>query len=333
MDTIRWGIVGCGDVTEVKSGPAFRKAAGSALTAVMRRNGALAEDYAVRHGVGKWYDDAERLMYDPEVDAVYIATPPAFHKEYTLLAARAGKPVYVEKPMACTYAECLDMIEACERAGVPLFVAYYRRELPLFKAVKALLDDGAIGEARYVRTLLTQPRSIGLTKDGELPWRVQPQLAGGGLFADLASHTFDILDFLLGPIASAEGIAVNQAGLYPAEDTVAGSYRFESGVVGSGMWCFDAFESTDANELVGTEGKLVFPTFGNDLVIHKRGETPTRLEFERPQHVQQPFIQTMVDELRGGTPAVSTGRSAARTNRVMDALLKSYYEERTPGFE
>ncbi len=327
MDRIKWGIIGCGDVTEVKSGPAFNKIEGSELVAVMRRNGALAEDYAKRHGVPRWYDDAERLVNDPEVNAVYIATPPAFHKPYALMAAAAGKAVYVEKPMACSTAECAEMIEACERAGVPLFVAYYRRELPLFKTIKALLEEGTIGEVRFVRTMQTRP--LGVMRDaggtGALPWRVQPELAGGGLFVDLASHTLDILDDLLGPIEEVLGMAANQAGSYAAEDIVAGQYRFASGVFGSGIWSFDAYEHTDVNEIIGTSGKLVFPTFGNDLVIHRRGEEPVTRSFERPEHVQQPFIATMVADLLGGAPARSTGVTAARTNRVMDALLASYY--------
>lgn len=130
MERVRWGIIGCGDVTEVKSGPAFQKAERSELVAVMRRNGALAADYAKRHGVPKWYDDAEQLIHDPDVDAVYIATPPHAHKDYTLKVAAAGKPVYVEKPMALNAQECREMVEACRSAGVPLFVAYYRRAQP-----------------------------------------------------------------------------------------------------------------------------------------------------------------------------------------------------------
>ena len=136
MRTIRWGIIGCGDVTEVKSGPGFQKAQHSSLVAVMRRTGELARDYARRHGVPRWYDNAEALIDDPDVDAVYIATPPAYHKEYALLSAQAGKPVYVEKPMALNFEECQMMIEVCRAAGVPLFVAYYRRALSRFLKVR-----------------------------------------------------------------------------------------------------------------------------------------------------------------------------------------------------
>ncbi len=157
MQTIRWGIIGCGDVTEVKSGPGFQKADHSSLVAVMRRNGALARDYAERHGVPRWYDDGAKLIADPEVDAVYIATPPDAHKPYTLLAAQAGKPVYVEKPMALNFGECQAMVAACQAAGTPLFVAFYRRALPRFIKIKALIDSGAIGEVRFINILLHQP--------------------------------------------------------------------------------------------------------------------------------------------------------------------------------
>ena len=139
MSKIGWGIIGCGDVTEVKSGPGFQKANNSELVAVMRRNDELAKDYARRHNVPRWYDDAEKLINDPDVNAVYVATPPSNHKQYTLMAAEAGKPIYVEKPMALNAKECSEMIEACKTAGVPLFVAYYRRALERFLKIKELI--------------------------------------------------------------------------------------------------------------------------------------------------------------------------------------------------
>src|SRR3954469_15798046 len=156
-DTVRWGIIGCGDVTEKKSGPGFQKATNSALVAVMRRDAAKAADYAKRHGVPRWYLDGAQLIADPEVDAVYVATPPASHEQYAVMAARAGKPVYVEKPMGRTHAECVRMIEAARSAGTPLFVAYYRRCLPSFLRVKQLIDDGAIGDVRLVNVSLYLP--------------------------------------------------------------------------------------------------------------------------------------------------------------------------------
>ena len=313
MSTIRWGIIGCGDVTEVKSGPALQKARGSALVTVMRRNGALAADYARRHGVPRWTDDAQALIDDPEVDAVYVATPPSSHKQYTLMAAAAGKPVYVEKPMAMNHGECLEMVSACRAAGVPLFVAYYRRALPRFVKVKELLAGGAIGDVRYVSVTLAQPVQPAELDREQLPWRVLPEIAGGGKYVDLASHTLDLLDHLLGPIRDVQGFAGNQAGLYPAEDIVAGSFVFASGVQGAGVWCFTAFEEQDRVEITGSRGRISFSTFGADdpvRLVTADGETEYRIP--HPPHVQQPLIQTVVDELLGIGVCPSTGESGSK---------------------
>jgi len=244
MDIVKWGIIGCGDVSEVKSGPAFQKAEGSALAAVMRRDGALARDYAERHGVPKWYDDADRLIHDPEVNAVYVATPPAFHKEYAIKAAQAGKPVYVEKPMAMNESECIQMIQACEAANAPLYVAYYRRMQPRFLKIKEWIDRGAIGEVRSVTTVQFAPPA---RTDARGAWRLLPEIGGGGLFVDLASHSLDLLDYFLGPIKTVVGHASSQAGGYAAEDTVSVSYVFESGAHGIGTWCFETGLTEDRN--------------------------------------------------------------------------------------
>lgn len=324
---IRWGIIGCGNVTEVKSGPAFQKVKNSELVAVMRRTGELAKDYAERHHVPKWYDDAEQLINDPNVDAVYIATPPETHKEYTLKVAKAGKPVYVEKPMARNFAEAKEMVQACQEAGVPLFVAYYRRGLPRFLKVKELLDQEAIGDIRFVSTTHYEKASEDVKNPNKLPWRVRPEIAGAGLFYDLGSHTLDLLDFLLGPIKEVKGYASNQAGLYQAEDIVTGTYLFESGIHGTGTWCFTAFENEDINEIVGTKGKITFSTFGNEPIRLTTEEGTQEWSFEMPQHVHQPLVETVVAELTGlDSESFSTGPTGVRTNWVLEELIKGYYQ-------
>jgi predicted dehydrogenase len=319
--TIRWGIIGCGDVTEVKSGPALQKARNSELVAVMRRRGDLARDYARRHGVPAWYDDANSLINDETVDAVYVATPPSSHKEYTLLSAKAGKPVYVEKPMALTFAECVSMIDACRRAGVPLFVAYYRRALPRFIKVKELIERGEIGDVRFVSIAFRQPPGEDVRDRAALPWRVRPEVSGGGLFVDLASHMLDFLDYALGPIREVRGLASNQASLYPAEDIVTGTFRFESGVHGVGTWCFSAFDRRDSTEVVGTAGRISYATFdATPIVLETRGGR-TEFSIENPPHIQQPLVQLIVDALNDAGASPSTGESAARTSWVMDKML------------
>ncbi|WP_181307061.1 Gfo/Idh/MocA family protein [Rufibacter sp. XAAS-G3-1] len=319
--TIRWGIIGCGDVTEVKSGPAFQKTPNSRLVAVMRRNGEKAQDYAQRHGVPKWYDNAQALIHDPEVDAVYIATPPGSHAEYTLQVAAAGKPVYVEKPMALNYTQCQQMIAACQQANVPLFVAYYRRRLPSFLKVKELVDAGAIGVVRFVNIRLFHPVQENLDQN-ELPWRVQPEIAGGGLFYDLAPHQLDYLDYLLGPIIAATGQTANQAGLYPAEDLVTAQFKFANGVLGTGTWCFTVApeQFKDEIEVVGSNGRLTFPSFAPEPIRLETKKGTEEFFLPPPPHVQQPFIQTIVEELTGQGECPSTGESGARTAWVMDQI-------------
>ncbi len=324
MKTIRWGIIGCGNVTEVKSGPGFQQANNSQLVAVMRRDGVLAKDYAERHGVPKWYDDANALIHDPEVDAVYIATPPSSHKKYALAVARAGKPAYVEKPMARSYAECAEMIKACRSAGTSLFIAYYRRALPRFLKVKELIESGAIGEPRFVTVMLYQKPAPEELDPNTLPWRVVPEISGGGKFLDLASHTLDIVAYYLGPIQSAQGVASNQGRLYRAEDVVTGTFVFESGAHGVGTWCFTAFRDYDLNEIVGTRGKLAFSTFGTEPVVLTTMDGVTEFPIAHPPHIQQPLIQTVVDELNGAGQCPSTGITGARTNWVMDEMLRGY---------
>lgn len=319
MKTVRWGILGCGNVTEVKSGPGFQLAKGSQLVAVMRRDAALAKDYARRHGVPKWYADARSLIHDPEVDAVYIATPPDTHAAYTVQVAQAGKPVYVEKPMARNSAECQQMMAACQAAGTSLFVAYYRRALPRFLKARQLVDGGAIGQVRFVEIFLTQP--LQTYPKGQLPWRLRPEIAGGGFFVDLASHTLDFLDFVLGPVKRAHGFARNQAGAYPAEDIVSGAFEFQNGAHAVGTWCFSSFETADRITFVGSGGQVTLSTFGNEPV---RLETPndTQLfDLPNPVHIQQPLIQQVVNQLLGLGSCVSTGESAMRTNWVMDQVL------------
>lgn len=329
--TIRWGILGCGDVTEVKSGPGFQKAEGSALVAVMRRNGALAEDYARRHNVPRWYDDADRLIHDPEVDAVYIGTPPGSHLEYALKVCAAGKPAYVEKPMARNHAECREMVAAFHEAGLPLFVAFYRRALPRFRKTKEIVESGQIGQVTGVAYRFASP-SHQKTDAANLPWRLKVDEAGGGLFLDLGCHTLDILDFILGPLERAEGDAANLAAPYAVEDSVLLRFRTASGAFGTATWNFVSGVREDTIEITGTEGCVSLSTFGNEpvlLVTESRQET---FDLPNPPHIQQPLIQTIVNALQGRGACPSIGESAARTQRVMDIALERYYGGREDAF-
>jgi predicted dehydrogenase len=323
---IRWGIIGVGNVCEVKSAPALYLIEGSKLIAVMRRNGEKARDYATRHGIAKWYDDADALINDPDINAIYIATPPDTHKFYALKAAKARKIVYVEKPMARNYKECLSMIKACEKANVPLFTAYYRRALPNVLKIKELLNQGIIGDIRCVHITLNQSITADTTVNNTADnWRVNPDISGGGYFFDLAAHQLDLMDFLFGEIDKAHGFKNNQAHLYPAEDIVVGSFQFKNGILGTGNWCFTTSSVSERDEtvIIGSKGQIKFPTFGNNSVsLEVVGKEKEVLLFDMPKHIQQPLIQTIIHQILGKGACPSTGISAARTSKIMDLLTK-----------
>jgi len=325
MKTIRWGIIGCGDVTEVKSGPGFQEAANSQLLAVMRRNGVLAADYARRHGVPRWHDDADAIIRAPDIDAVYVATMPESHRDYVLRCAAARKPVLVEKPMAMNYEQCQDMIAACRSAGVALWVAYYRRALPRFLAVRDLVQTGAVGTVRMVTSRQFQPLKPATEMNpGSPPWRIDAALSGGGLFVDMASHTLDLLDFLFGPIETVRAFAGNEAGAYGPEDIVTASYRFASGVYGCGTWCYAADREEEYNEIVGTQGRIRFSTVKAVPIRVMRGDAVDEIPYDDPPHVHQPLIQTIVGELNGQRSCPNTGESGARTTWVIDEILREF---------
>ncbi|MCU0399947.1 MAG: Gfo/Idh/MocA family oxidoreductase [Algoriphagus sp.] len=325
-EEIRWGVLGVGNVCELKSAPAMNHIPHSKLVAVMRRDEAKVKDYAARHGVSRWYTSAKDLIHDPDVNAIYIATPPNAHLELTRLAAEAGKPVYVEKPMARNYAECMEMISVCEKYEVPLFVAYYRRALPHFVKIKQLMDVGEIGEIRTVHINLKQILEPDIIAKLENNWRINPEVSGGGYFFDLASHQLDLLDFFFGKITHASGFSSNQAKAYEAEDVVVGSFAFESGVMGTGTWCFSTSASAEIDEVIidGSKGQIRFATFGKgEFTLIKDHEEPLYFQVELPKHIQQPLIKSIVGELLGTDQCPSKGESGARANWVMGELVKT----------
>jgi predicted dehydrogenase len=323
---INWGIIGCGNVTEVKSGPAFNKVEGSKLIAVMRRNRTLAEDYARRHNVPKVYSDPDALINDSEINAVYVATPPGSHMDYAIAVIKAGKPVYIEKPMAINHSQCLRIVETAEKYNVPVFVAYYRRSLPGFLMVKEMIESGAIGKVRFLHTQLFKNPSED-EKSGRLPWRVDPALSGGGHFFDLACHQLDYFDYLFGPVQSVKSVVMNHGGLYKAEDFITAEFVYPDNIIGTGSWCFSvsAESNRDIIEITGTKGYIRFSTFSFEpiIVVNENG----RKEFinERPEHVQYNLIGKIVKTLEGKGTAPSTGVTAARTSWVMDEVVKEYY--------
>lgn len=323
MKKINWGIIGCGNVTELKSGPAFNKVKNSSLIAVMRRNGDKAKDYAQRHQVPKWYDDASKLIHDDDINAIYIATPPSTHEEYTLAAIAAGKPVYVEKPMTVNFSSAVKMMNAAEEKRIKLVIAHYRRKQPYFKKIKELLDTRFIGDVRFARLdFWKKPLTEEELKQDKNAWRVNNAISGGGLFHDLAPHQIDLMYYFFGAVKSAGGFSLNQSRLYNADDIVCGNIVFKNDTLFNGLWCFnvDIENEKDNCEIAGSEGKINFSVFGQQKISVTKKEKTEVIPFEPLLHVQQPMIEKVVAYFLDDGPNPCSAADGAEVMHLIDAF-------------
>ena len=323
MNSIKWGFIGCGEVTEKKSGPAFSEVPGSSVVAVMSRSEEKARHYAERHAIPKWYTDPQELIDDSEVNAIYIATPPSSHATFAIMAMKAGKPVYVEKPLASSYEDCARVNKISVETGVPCFVAYYRRYLPYFQRAKDIVERGVRGKTVNVQVRFAVPAPDLDYQSANLPWRLQPDIAGGGFFYDLAPHQLDLLQHIFGVILEANGICANRGGLYQAEDSVSACFRFESGLPGSGSWCFVAHKSAkeDRIEVIGERGQLSFSVFTYEPIVLQTTDGIQRIEVPNPPYVQYPLIKNVIEHLQGKGICDCTSVSATPVNWAMDRIL------------
>lgn len=319
--TINWGILGVGDVCEVKSGPAYQKTEGFTLKAVMRRDGIKAKDFADRHGVPKYYDNADALISDSEIDAIYIATPPDSHLEYALKVAEAGKICCVEKPMAVSFEECMQMEKEFSEKNIPLFVAYYRRSLPRFLQIKKWLDKDGIGKIRHIHWSYCEPPHPIRDLSKKYNWRTDKNIALGGYFDDLASHGLDLFHFLLGEFKEVSGQTTNQQNLYSAYDAVSAAWIHENGITGSGFWNFGTREEKDTVEILGEKGSITFSVFKNNPIQLRNEKESLNVEIEHPETIQIHHVELMKKHIKGELQHPSTGKTAMHTAWVMDMIL------------
>ena len=332
-EIVRWGMIGCGDVAERKSGPGLYKAEGSALEIVMDIDKSVAKKFAERHKIKKWTDNADALIMSPDIDAIYIATPPDSHCHYAKLVAAAGKAVLVEKPMARTLAEAEELVKCCKDAGVPLFVSYYRRAMPRFLKVKEWIDNKKIGKPLFVNIQhhsrsenhpVAPIDSKNPPVGDDIPWRFVPDISGGGNFVDCGTHIIDMVDYLLGPLSEINGKAWNKGGLYLAEDTVSGKFVVNNDIPGTCNFCYISDNDVDKIEIVGDKGSIRFSCFDSNALELQIGDEVEYVETS-DEYVHQPIIQTVVDELLGKGKSPSNGENALRAMHVQDCYLSEYY--------
>ncbi len=320
MNKLRWGLIGCGDISRKRVAPALRDLETCELVAINRSRVEMAESFAREFGARRWYGDWRELIADSEVDAVYIATPVYLHAEQTIAAAEAGKQVLCEKPMAMNVAECDRMIAACQLNGVHLGIAYYRHFYPVLLRVKELIASGEIGKP--VLAQVNAFERFNPQPGDDRYWLLEKDKAGGGPMMDFGCHRIEILLNLFGSIRQIKSIVGRTLFEREVEDTCVASFEFETGMQAVLNVTHAAFESRDTVDIFGSEGSLHLPVLNRgELRIKKAAGERTE---QHPPHanIHLPLIEDFAQAvLKGREPKVGSaiGREVARIGEAIYA--------------
>ncbi|ARV05875.1 oxidoreductase [Polaribacter sp. SA4-10] len=321
MNTVNWGIIGCGDVAEIKSGPAFQKVKNSKLIAVMRRNAEKAKDFAKRHQVPFWYNSVDELLNNPTINAVYIATPPSTHLEMVKKCLLVKKFVYLEKPMTLNFSEAEELDEIVTKND-KVVIAHYRRRLPAFEKVKELLDSNSIGKIVFADIQILQSKNNNIIAKTETNWRLKPEISGGGYFHDIAPHQIDLMYHYFGEIKSAKGYATSLTNTN-VDDIVNGIIEFKNGIQFRGIWNFNAAEKDikDECKVYGEKGTITF-SFYNEKVFLSTDEHEEVFNFTNPKHIQQPMIAQTVNYFLGTDKNPCSIKEGLTVIKIMELFTK-----------
>ena len=288
MNTVRWGLIGCGDISRKRVAPALQALPNVDFVSVARSNFALAEEFALKFGARKWYKDWQELLADPEIDAVYIATPVHLHEEQTIAAATAGKHVLCEKPLALNVQECDRMIAACKANKVKFGVAYYRHFYPVIARIKEVITAGEIGQPIIAQVNAFEWNDM--SPDNPRYWFFTREKSGGGPMMDFGCHRIEVLMNIFGRINHVQAFTDNLLHNREVEDTSAAFFKFDSGIRATLTVTHAVFESQDTMDIFGSLGSLrVTGLNRGDLTIKSaQGE---RIEFRPPhENIQLPSI-------------------------------------------
>lgn len=319
METIKWGIIGCGDVAEVKSGPAFQKVAHSELVAVMRRNTEKAKDFAKRHKVPFYYDKVKDIINHTEINALYIATPPSTHLEIAKQCLAASKYVYLEKPMTINADEAKEL-DKLVLENHKIVVAHYRRNLPAFQKVKELLDANIIGKVSFADIKILQSSNPTIITKTEDNWRLKPETSGGGYFHDIGPHQIDLMLHYFGAIKNAEGFSTSTQNNKVAE-IVNGIIEFKNGVQFRGIWNFITAknETKDECKIYGENGTITFSFYGEEVLLNTTIKEEI-FSFQNPAHLQQPLIAQTVNYFLGKAKNPCTVNDGVEVMKILDTF-------------
>jgi len=318
MKKLRWGLIGCGDISRKRVAPALNAMPECELVAVNRARAELAADFAAEFGARRWHRDWRDLLADDEIDAVYVATPVSLHAEQTVAAAEAGKHVLCEKPMAQDVAECDRMIDACRAHGVALGIAYYRHFYPVIQRAKELIASGGIG--RPVIAGINAFERFNPAPGDDRYWLLRKAQAGGGPMMDFGCHRIEVLINLLGPIIEVRSLMGRALYEREVEDTALALFSFSGGAHGSLAVTHAAFESRDTLEIFCSNGSIHIPALnrGEMRIRTADGEKVEQL----PPHgnIHQPLIEDFVAAIIEGRDPVVDGMKGREVQRLLELM-------------
>jgi predicted dehydrogenase len=313
---VGWGLIGCGDIAGKRVAAALRDTPGSALVAVARARAALAADFAREHRARRWYADWREVIRDPEVSAVYVATPVRLHVEHAVAAAEAGKHVLCEKPMALDVAECERMRAAARAHGVRLGIAYYRHHYPIVGRLRALVASGEIGAPVLASVQAFEHFDPG--PDHPRAWLLRRSESGGGPMMDFGCHRIEVLLDVLGPVAAIDGFPTNaHLARREVEDTCVARLGFRSGAQAVLAVSHATRESRDSIEIFGTAGSAHVPVLNQGRLRIVTPEGAREEDHPAPANLHQPLVADFVHAVHANRPPVVTGEIGQEVSRVL----------------
>jgi predicted dehydrogenase len=255
MKKVKWGVLGAGGIADRRTIPGMMLAKNAELVAVMEINMEFAERIRAKYNAKRAYDNTDALLADPEVEAVYIASPVIYHKEQVLKAAKAGKHILCEKPIALSVPACEELVEACNEAGVLSATGFMMRYHAYHQKMKEFISEGKIGDVVFCRGQFSC-----WYPDMEGAWRQNKKLSGGGALIDMGVHAIDLIQYLTdSKVTKVAALNDTKTFQYSVDDSSCVLMKLSNGAtahVDSNFNIPDA-ASLSLFEIYGTKGSII----------------------------------------------------------------------------
>lgn len=317
---VRWGLIGCGDISRKRVAPALSASPLCELIAISRARAELAEAFASEFGARRWYPDWRELLLDHEIDAIYVATPVHLHAEQTIAAAEAGKHVLCEKPMALDVGDCDRMIAACRSNNVKIGVAYYRHFYPVVRRVKELVDSDELGVPIVVQ--LNAFEWFDPKPSDARSWLIRKDLAGGGPMFDFGCHRIEVLLNVFGDISDVKATLANTLFDREVEDVATAVFQFERGTSGTLTVAHSVREPQDTFDLFCSRGSIHIPVLNEGTMRVVTGDGERTEVHPNAKNIHLPLIEDFARAVLENREPLVTGEIGRKVALLEEHIYK-----------